>query len=118
LSNLLLNAAQAMERRGRIVVTATRVDSRDCLIAIADEGPGIPEDVRDRIFDPFFTTKTRGTGLGLPTAKRILDLHAGSIDVECPPTGGTIVRLTLPMSQGRSDASPEPGSTADPRAVR
>jgi PAS domain S-box-containing protein len=99
LSNLLLNAAQAMERRGRIVISARSVDARDCVIAIADEGPGIPEDVRDRIFDPFFTTKTRGTGLGLPTAKRIIDMHAGSIDIECPPSGGTIVRVTLPIRQ-------------------
>ncbi len=99
LSNLLLNAAQAMDRRGRIVISARSVDGHDCVIAIADEGPGIPEEVRDRIFDPFFTTKTRGTGLGLPTAKRIIDMHAGSIDVECPPAGGTIVRVTLPIQQ-------------------
>jgi len=104
LSNLLLNAAQAMDRRGRIVLTSTSVDGKDCLIAIQDEGPGIPEDVRDRIFDPFFTTKTRGTGLGLPTAKRIVDMHAGSIDMECPPGGGTIVRVTLPLRPIRSES--------------
>jgi PAS domain S-box-containing protein len=99
LTNLLLNAAQAMERRGRIVITATAIDTRDCLLAIADEGPGIPADIRERIFDPFFTTKTRGTGLGLPTAKRIIELHAGSIDIDCPASGGTVVRITLPLSQ-------------------
>ena len=42
-------------------------------IAIADDGPGIPAEVRDRIFEPFFTTKHRGTGLGLPTAKRVIE---------------------------------------------
>jgi PAS domain S-box-containing protein len=105
LSNLLLNAAQAMERRGRIVISAKTLDARDCLIAIADEGPGISAEVRDRVFDPFFTTKTRGTGLGLPTAKRIIELHAGSIDVECPPAGGTIVRITLPIHQLAAGAS-------------
>ena len=113
LSNLLLNAAQAMERRGRIVLSARGVDGRDCVIAIADEGPGIPEDVRDRIFDPFFTTKTRGTGLGLPTAKRIIDMHAGSIDVECPPGGGTIVRVTLPLQQTAPGTNPTPSRTAE-----
>jgi PAS domain S-box-containing protein len=97
LSNLLLNAAQAMDRRGRIVISARSNDAKSCVITVADEGPGIPEEVRDRIFDPFFTTKSRGTGLGLPTAKRIIDMHGGSIDVECPAAGGTIVRVTLPV---------------------
>ncbi len=98
LSNLLLNAAQAMERRGRIAIYVCPHGSAECEIGVRDEGPGIPEDVRQRMFDPFFTTKNRGTGLGLPTARRIVEMHGGSIDIECPDEGGTLVRVTLPTA--------------------
>ena len=58
-------------------------------VTFSDTGPGIPEDVRARIFTPFFTTKSRGSGLGLPTAKRLVEAHHGTITIECPPAGGT-----------------------------
>ncbi len=96
-ANLLLNAAQAMDRRGRIVIQLRTCGDARCEVVIEDEGPGIPSDTRGRIFDPFFTTKTRGTGLGLPTAKRIVELHGGAIGVECPARGGTAVRVTFPL---------------------
>jgi signal transduction histidine kinase len=54
--------------------------------------------VRAQAFEPFYTTKTRGTGLGLPTVKRIIEAHHGTISVECPASGGTLVRITLPAS--------------------
>jgi PAS domain S-box-containing protein len=95
LSNLLLNAVQAMERRGRITMRAHGNAAGECEIDVRDEGPGIPEEVRARMFDPFFTTKARGTGLGLPTARRIVEMHGGTIDIECPHDGGTLVRLNL-----------------------
>ena len=94
--NLLLNAAQAGGHRGTIRI-AIHAGDVAATVAIADEGPGIPEDVRGRIFEPFFTTKHRGTGLGLPTARRVIERHHGALDVECPPTGGTVVTVTLPM---------------------
>jgi PAS domain S-box-containing protein len=94
--NLLLNAAQASGANGRIAVTIG-ADDLAATIAIADDGPGIPADVRPKIFDPFFTTKHRGTGLGLPTARRVVERHRGTVDVECPPSGGTVVTVTLPM---------------------
>jgi signal transduction histidine kinase len=56
----------------------------------------MPVDVLDHAFEPFFTTKSRGTGLGLPLAKRIIDAHGGAIHLETPPTGGTVVTLVLP----------------------
>jgi two-component system NtrC family sensor kinase len=65
-------------------------------VRISDTGPGIPPEIRQKIFAPFFTTKTRGTGLGLSTAKRLIEAHRGSIDVYCPPGGGTEVRVALP----------------------
>jgi PAS domain S-box-containing protein len=94
--NLLLNAAQASGSSGRIMVTIG-ADDLAATIAIADDGPGIPPDVRPRIFEPFFTTKHRGTGLGLPTARRVVERHRGTIEVDCPASGGTIVTVTLPM---------------------
>ena len=69
-----------------------------CQIAFVDGGPGIPAEVRDRIFMPFFTTKSRGSGLGLPTAKRLIEAHNGQIAIECPPSGGTTVLITLPLA--------------------
>ena len=94
--NLLLNAAQAGGASGRIAVTI-RTDDLAATVAIADEGPGIPADVRGRIFEPFFTTKHRGTGLGLPTALRVVERHRGTIDLQCPDAGGTVVTVSLPM---------------------
>ena len=94
--NLLLNAAQAAGPDGEIGV-AISTDDLAAAIAIADNGPGIPEPVRGKIFEPFFTTRHRGTGLGLPTARRIVERHRGTIEVACPATGGTVVTVTLPM---------------------
>jgi signal transduction histidine kinase len=67
-----------------------------CQIAFADDGLGIPSDIREKIFTPFFTTKARGSGLGLPTAKRLIEAHCGNITIQCPTTGGTIVTVELP----------------------
>jgi signal transduction histidine kinase len=97
-TNLLDNAIDALGDRGRITVT-TRRDGACAEVDIADDGPGIPAEVRDRIFDPFFTTKEvgRGTGLGLDTARRILvDRHRGSLTLESEP-GRTVFRARLPI---------------------
>lgn len=94
--NLLINAMHATHGRGTIRVTVAAKDTR-AEVSVSDDGPGIPADIRDKIFIPFFTTKRRGTGLGLPTAKRFLDVHGGRITIECPASGGTIVRVLLPL---------------------
>ncbi len=96
--NLLINAGQAMEGRGSIQITVAATDGR-CEIAVRDEGPGIPPDVLERVFEPFFTTKHRGTGLGLPTARRIVERHGGTLEVSAPPSGGTLVVVSLPLPQ-------------------
>ena len=95
--NLLINSAHAMRGRGRIRV-AVHVADTTCQIVFADGGPGIPPDVRDKVFTPFFTTKSRGTGLGLPTVKRFIEAHNGQIAIDCPPAGGTTVRIRLPTT--------------------
>ena len=94
--NLLINSAHAMQGKGRIRVAVEPVDT-SCQIAFIDGGPGIPPEIREKIFTPFFTTKSRGSGLGLPTAKRLIEAHAGQIAIDCPPAGGTRVLIRLPL---------------------
>ena len=94
--NLLINSAHAMNGKGRIRVAVGSMES-SCQIAFIDSGPGIPSEIREKIFTPFFTTKSRGSGLGLPTAKRLIEAHEGQIAIDCPSTGGTAVIVRLPM---------------------
>jgi signal transduction histidine kinase len=94
--NLLINGAHAMHGQGTIRVRVSTAEHA-LRVSVSDHGPGIPADVRDKIFTPFFTTKRRGTGLGLPTAKRFVEAHDGRITVECPPAGGTTVTVQLPL---------------------
>ena len=93
--NLLVNGAHAMQGQGTIRISVTAIDSW-CHIAFSDAGPGIPLEIREKIFTPFFTTKSRGSGLGLPTARRLIEAHGGSISIDCPPAGGTTVSIQLP----------------------
>jgi two-component system sensor kinase FixL len=93
--NLLLNSAHAMQGQGTIRIFVESTDS-SCRIVFSDAGPGIPPDIREKIFTPFFTTKSRGSGLGLPTARRLIEAHGGTIGVDCPPGGGTTVSILLP----------------------
>ena len=81
--------------RGTIQVSLTSIADM-CQIVFTDEGPGIPADVLEKIFTPFFTTKARGSGLGLPTVRRLIEAHQGTISIACPSTGGTVVTVQLP----------------------
>jgi signal transduction histidine kinase len=94
--NILMNAAQAMDGQGRIDVTITQTNGR-CHVAVADRGPGMPQEVREKAFDAFFTTKHRGTGLGLPIARRVIEAHGGTIHIDVVPAGGTTISLELPL---------------------
>jgi PAS domain S-box-containing protein len=96
LLNLVLNAAQAMAGHGRIAVKLGKLGDF-AVIEVRDDGPGIPPDIRHQVFEPFFTTKARGGGLGLPIARRTAELHGGSLALECPDTGGTVVTMKLPL---------------------
>jgi len=96
--NMLVNAAQAIEKSGEIRVS-TRLDGSDVVIGVADNGNGISEEVRNRIFDPFFTTKGvgKGTGLGLSISYDIIRKHGGAIDVESEMGKGTTFTIRLPI---------------------
>jgi signal transduction histidine kinase len=95
--NLLINGAQAMQGQGDIRIDIS-AENGACRIAVADSGPGIPAEVRDKLFTPFVTTKARGTGLGLSTVKRLVEAHQGRIRVDSPPGGGTTVTIDLPIA--------------------
>jgi signal transduction histidine kinase len=101
---LVDNALDAVGDQGRVTITATtRGDS--ILVRVADDGPGIPEDIRTRVFDPFFTTKPvgQGTGLGLDMARRIVHLHGGDIAFSTQP-GRTVFRVLLPVAGAKATA--------------
>ena len=100
--NLLINAAQAMGGHGQIVVRLTKSGSY-ATIEVRDTGPGIPLEIRTQVFDPFFTTKARGGGLGLAIARRTAELHGGSLVLDCPDSGGTVVTMRLPLRPAASD---------------
>jgi signal transduction histidine kinase len=99
-TNLLDNAIDALGEQGTITIT-TRLDGNCVVVEIADDGPGVPDELAGRIFDPFFTTKDvgHGTGLGLATARRIVvDRHDGSLTLDAQP-GRTAFCVRLPLTQ-------------------
>ncbi len=96
--NIVLNAAEAMNGDGSITVSSRSVPERQAAeLRVADTGPGIPDDVRDKLFEPFFTTKASGTGLGLAIAYGIVQSHGGTITVDREPGRGTRITLELPI---------------------
>ena len=96
LTNLLANAVQAIGGRGTVALSARVAGDGRVVMDVMDDGPGVPAQARAHLFDPFFTTKARGTGLGLPTAKRFVEAHGGSLELLDRPGGGTIARIHLP----------------------
>ena len=98
LLNLLTNAVDAMPAGGSLLVE-TAVVAGAVLLRVADSGPGIPPDARERIFEPFFTTKERGkgAGLGLPISRQIVETHGGTIQVADNPNGGATFEVRLPL---------------------
>ena len=101
-SNLYRNAAEAMKGRGTIDVTVTGDGPGGGLaVTIADHGPGIPADLRQRVFEPYFTTKDDGTGLGLALVRVTLEAHRGTISVDETPGGGATFSIVFPPPTSR-----------------
>jgi signal transduction histidine kinase len=101
LLNLLVNAAHAVAPGGRVGVEARRTDGAIAL-TIHDDGPGVPEAIRERIFDPFFTTRADGTGLGLAVCARIVAAHQGDLRVGAGPLGGASFTVQLPAAEAEA----------------
>jgi two-component system sensor histidine kinase HydH len=96
LENLLRNAVQASNNG---VVTASVALSGDVLVyTVRDDGPGFPDGALESIFEPFFTTKTRGVGLGLAMARRVVTMHGGDITAKNRPEGGAELRVSIPRA--------------------
>lgn len=93
--NLLRNAAEAAGGKGRVVVEV-RDRGDEVELRVEDDGPGVPEEERERVFEPFFTTRARGTGLGLAIVRRVVEVHGGEVSVESGPGGGACFRVRLP----------------------
>lgn len=93
--NIILNAVQAMGDKGALCIEGTKADNH-VILTFKDTGGGIKEEDKKRIFEPFFSTKPRGTGLGLATAKIIIEKHKGAISVESEYGQGTTVIIRLP----------------------
>jgi signal transduction histidine kinase len=103
-TNLISNAVDAMTETGdtlavRAVINQEFSGHPHVDISISDNGPGIPEDIKDRIFEPFVSTRQKGTGLGLAITKQIITAHKGSISVNSFP-GGTVFTVRLPADNG------------------
>jgi signal transduction histidine kinase len=97
LLNVIQNGAQAMPDGGALEVSLED-DRKSAVLRISDQGPGIPDDIREKIFDLYFTTKTGGSGIGLAMTYRILQLHHGSIEVQSKQGRGTEFLLRIPLA--------------------
>lgn len=107
LMNLVVNAIDAIDGEGVIEIT-TGADDGHYVIAIADTGHGIPDELQARVLEPFFTTKPvgTGTGLGLSITCSIVQKHEGSLTLLPRPGGGTIATIRFPLPSGSAPPSP------------
>ena len=97
MTNLVINAVQAMPNGGKITVKAT-VEAGRVLISVADTGVGIPEEIKPNLFKPMFTTKAKGQGLGLAVVKRLVEALNGSISFESEVGKGSKFTVSLPLT--------------------
>ncbi|HEX5136721.1 MAG TPA: HAMP domain-containing sensor histidine kinase [Planctomycetota bacterium] len=98
LLNLLLNAQQAIEGRGEVVVEGAREDGF-ARLDVRDDGKGIPASEIQKVFDVYYSRSKRGSGLGLPTARRIVEEHGGTLELRSREGEGTIVTIRLPLRE-------------------
>jgi len=110
--NLVLNAIDAMEQGGRLLVTLSRQEGM-AVISFTDTGPGVPQEIIERIFNPFFTTKPQGTGLGLAKVFAVMEHHGGRVECKSPAGKGATFSLMLPEFIPPA-SHPAPTSTSQP----
>ncbi|MEN3339166.1 MAG: two-component system, NtrC family, nitrogen regulation sensor histidine kinase NtrY, partial [Acidobacteriota bacterium] len=111
LANIVENALHAMPGSGALTIDAS-ADAQFVSIDVRDTGAGMDEDALARVFEPYFSTKTTGTGLGLPIARRNVELNGGSIEVESAKGRGTLVRIRLPRAVPAGPDRERPSTTA------
>lgn len=97
--NLLVNAVQSLEAGGRVALRISGPGNGFASFSVSDDGPGVPDDLRDKIFEPFMTGRDSGVGLGLTFVKRVVHEHGGHISVEPSPGGGACFHVTLPLAE-------------------
>ena len=104
--NIVINAVQAIKEQGKkekgLITIKTKRESQWVTISIADDGPGIPEEIRDKIFDPFFTTKPVGTGTGLGLSicyEIVVTKHRGDLKFESEVGTGTVFTVKIPRTR-------------------
>ena len=97
LINLVRNAMDALRDTvsGRITLSAVQDSAGRPVITVSDNGPGIPQDQREKVFVPFYTTKRQGSGVGLTLVRQIASVHGGSVTISDSPGGGTAISMTL-----------------------
>jgi len=96
--NLFINAQQAMAGGGELIIT-TQAMNNNAVIAVTDTGKGIEPENLEKIFDAYYSTKVGGSGLGLPTSRKIIEAHKGSIKVDSIVGKGTSFTISLPLEQ-------------------
>ena len=96
--NLLINSVQAMDQGGELIVRSN-ICGDDAQIEIIDTGPGIAPEYQSKIFDPYYTTRSGGTGLGLPTCRRVIEEHGGHIELHSEIDKGTSFTIVLPLQK-------------------
>jgi PAS domain S-box-containing protein len=123
--NLVINAQQSLQEQPlpRRIAIESRYDAHAgaVRITVADNGPGIPAAVRARIFEPYFTTKPVGvgTGVGLAVSLGIVEAHGGTLSVDCPPRGGAVFTIALPVADAVAPDGPvAPLHQAGAKALR
>jgi len=119
LTNLILNAMDAMPEGGTLSIGTYSERGRQVRVTVTDTGTGMPETVRQRIFDPFYTTKGEGgSGLGLSMAYSIVRRHGGEIEVDSEPGRGTTFTLTFPVSRETAATEAPEGAPRERRTAR
>jgi two-component system sensor histidine kinase PilS (NtrC family) len=96
--NLVKNSAEAIDRKGNIIISMSRSGNSpegDTVLAVWDDGPGIPAEILPRIFEPFITSKVSGTGLGLAIVYQLVQIHKGAVDIHTEEGRGTTISIHL-----------------------
>jgi two-component system sensor histidine kinase HydH len=107
LVNLIVNAAEAAPEGSTVTVAVDATAPGELTLVVRDQGPGLPDEIRDRIFDPFFTTKPHGTGLGLTIAHRLIEAYGGRLAAQNRAEGGAEFSITLPRAEAAEPSDSE-----------